>query len=228
MLSRLTTRVDLRLVSPFPASDQGIRPICAAMAVTGAHEIVRTNDYGPPPIQLAPDALWTHAWNRQLAGPDGTYLFAIGDALEGQGQPELANWPLDGHTMEASATPIGAGSPPWMRATLTEHTWDRVRLFTELSEGRPVVLLVHVTDEFHYADPTTGRIKSPDPSAARQGLHAILCMGYAEDEDAKAHFLIRNSWGEAWGAQGYAWLPDDYTDNFCLHMGSISDPLSFP
>ncbi|WP_461190430.1 C1 family peptidase [Arthrobacter sp. Z4-13] len=115
-----------------------------------------------------------------------------------------------------------------MRATLTEHNLDRVGLFTELSEGRPVVLLVHVTDEFHYADPTTGRIKSPEPSTAGQGLHAVLCMGFAEDEDAKVHFLIRNSWGEGWGAQGYAWLPDDYIDNFCLQMGFLSNPLSFP
>jgi C1A family cysteine protease len=37
-----------------------------------------------------------------------------------------------------------------------------------------------------------------------KGLHAILIVGY---DDRKRAFLVRNSWGEYWGMDGYTWLP---------------------
>lgn len=225
MLDRLTTMVDLRVEHLFPVSDQGMRPICVPMAITGAHEIVRLYDDGPPPYLLAPDALWTHAWKCDLATETGTSLFAIGNALRDQGQPELTAWPLDSTTVGASTTPSGLSSPPWMRATLEEFSYDRSKLMSELNDRRPMVLIVHVTDEFHYADGSTGRVKSPDSSSTGQGLHAILCLGYAEGENSSVHFLVRNSWGESWGLHGYGWLPDDYIENFCVGMGLVVDPL---
>ena len=226
MLSPFTTRVDLRSVFSFPVLDQGARPICVPMAVTAAHEIVRANESGPSRKMLAPDALWTHAWQRRLAGLNGTSLLAIGAALWDQGQPHLADWPLDTRIEGASVPPPGAGSPPWMRATLSEQRSDRAALIEKLLSNNPVVLIVHVTDEFHNADPSTGIIHSPDPATAeRQGLHAVLCLGFAEGEDTREHFLIRNSWGDAWGVQGYAWLPEDYIDNYCLQMGTVIDVL---
>jgi C1A family cysteine protease len=37
--------------------------------------------------------------------------------------------------------------------------------------------------------------------------HALVAVGY---DDQKEALLVRNSWGEAWGSQGYAWLPYKY------------------
>ncbi|CAF3621840.1 unnamed protein product [Rotaria sp. Silwood1] len=44
--------------------------------------------------------------------------------------------------------------------------------------------------------------------------HAMLAVGY--DDDLKK-FIVRNSWGEDWGAKGYCYIPYDYmTDpNYC-------------
>lgn len=111
-----------------------------------------------------------------------------------------------------------------MRASFTELPLDEAVLARELLQGRPVVLLVHVTSQFQNADNTTGRIDPPPPSAPKEGLHAVLCVGHGEDNTAKSHFLIRNSWGEAWGAGGYGWLPSDYLDKFATQMGRVSDP----
>lgn len=35
----------------------------------------------------------------------------------------------------------------------------------------------------------------------------MLAVGY---DDAKRHFIVRNSWGEGWGMQGYFTMPFDY------------------
>jgi C1A family cysteine protease len=43
-----------------------------------------------------------------------------------------------------------------------------------------------------------------------KGGHAIMAAGY---DDSKEAVLIRNSWGEDWGENGYFWMPYDYISN---------------
>jgi hypothetical protein len=225
MLSDLTFLVIIPDLAGIPVTDQGVRPICVALAMTGAHEIARSKDNNAPVVLLSPEAVWGHAWERGLAGPDGTYLFAIADALQDRGQPELSKWPLNPGGQGWSAHPKETGPPPWFRSGFTELPLDLPLLEAEVAAGHPVVLLVHVTDEFQNADGTSGRIESPSADALRQGLHAVLCVGHAKDHEDSSHFLIRNSWGSSWGNGGYAWLPWDYVANFATQMGRIGSVL---
>jgi C1A family cysteine protease len=39
---------------------------------------------------------------------------------------------------------------------------------------------------------------------------AALAVGY---NDSRKAFLVRNSWGDGWGAKGYGWLPYAYMTN---------------
>jgi len=50
----------------------------------------------------------------------------------------------------------------------------------------------------------------PGPSEKSVGGHAICCVGY---DDATQHFIIRNSWGNQWGLQGYFMMPYAYPTN---------------
>jgi C1A family cysteine protease len=50
-----------------------------------------------------------------------------------------------------------------------------------------------------------GMIAQPGGKVA--GGHAMDIMGYDNDRQA---FLIKNSWGEGWGMNGYGWLPYSY------------------
>lgn len=81
-----------------------------------------------------------------------------------------------------------------------------------LAEGYPIVFGLKLTQNFFSPGPG-GKIKTPnpdDPQSAEHGLHCMLCVGYSESQQI---FIIRNSWGEDWGDNGYAYVPYDYIAN---------------
>jgi len=67
-----------------------------------------------------------------------------------------------------------------------------------------------------------GGIPYPCPGEQAQWGHAIVAVGYDDslkitntkcNKQTTGALLIRNSWGAAWGNQGYGWLPYDYVLN---------------
>jgi C1A family cysteine protease len=59
----------------------------------------------------------------------------------------------------------------------------------------------------------TGDIPFPSSGDSLLGGHAIVAVGYDDNKkigECKGALLIRNSWGTAWGENGYGWLPYDY------------------
>jgi len=63
-----------------------------------------------------------------------------------------------------------------------------------------------------YAPSGDGRIALPASSAVALGGHAVLLVGYDGDAGATGYFIVRNSWGDDWGEEGYAYLPDTYIE----------------
>jgi C1A family cysteine protease len=56
----------------------------------------------------------------------------------------------------------------------------------------------------------TGVVPMPtaaDRSAGIQGGHAVLAVGFDDDEQ---HFIVLNSWGKKWGDKGYFYMPYAY------------------
>ncbi|MCX5718403.1 MAG: cysteine protease [Nitrospirae bacterium] len=67
-----------------------------------------------------------------------------------------------------------------------------------------------------------GGIPYPCPGEQSQWGHAIVAVGYDDNKmivntkcnkETKGALLIRNSWGEGWGENGYGWLPYEYVLN---------------
>jgi C1A family cysteine protease len=54
---------------------------------------------------------------------------------------------------------------------------------------------------------STGHIPFPGVTDRLEGGHAVMAVGYEDDED---RFIIRNSWGTDWGQGGYGTLPYEY------------------
>ena len=76
-----------------------------------------------------------------------------------------------------------------------------------LDNGSPVIVAMSISDTF-YMPNNAGVVagnEPPDPTR----LHAVIAVGYGI-EGGERLFLVRNSWGEFWGCDGYAWLTESY------------------
>lgn len=64
-----------------------------------------------------------------------------------------------------------------------------------------------------------------DESCSPDNLdHGVLVVGYGEEEDGEKYWLIKNSWSEGWGDQGYIKITRD-KGNMCGVATSASYPL---
>ena len=79
-----------------------------------------------------------------------------------------------------------------------------------LAEGYPFVFGFTVYESFDAESVIkTGIVNMPGKDEATLGGHAVLAVGY---DESKARFLVRNSWGSAWGMDGYCTMPYEYLE----------------
>lgn len=111
-----------------------------------------------------------------------------------------------------------------------------------LAAGLPSMFGFTVYRSIDQADQSKGKIPFPVPRERIVGGHAVVAVGYDDavvvknidgGPETKGALLIRNSWGEQWGDEGYGWLPYRYveerlaTDWWSLLKGEWVDPEKF-
>lgn len=106
-------------------------------------------------------------------------------------------------------------------------------LKAELARGRCVAFSVPVFDSWYLNEAVvrSGDIVMPFPNEPFVGGHAMCLVGY-QDSDAPGNpgggrFILRNSWGAAWGAHsrhgaGYGTIPYAYLDQHGKEAYTIS------
>src|SRR5205823_2404416 len=73
----------------------------------------------------------------------------------------------------------------------------------------PFVFGMKIFESFE-DDGNHGRIRMPSGNERSLGGHALLCVGYSEQDRV---FIVRNSWGADWGDGGHCYVPYDYLGN---------------
>lgn len=136
----------------------------------------------------------------------GLTLAAVADALLTEGQPPEQAWPYTPQAVDPWTVP--AISPPFHKATLTPGQADFDWIVAALDAGRPVVLGLVITDAFYRPDPAG--IVDDGNAVIERGGHAVLAVGHGAATTGQSALLIRNSWGDLWGLNGHAWLPQTY------------------
>jgi hypothetical protein len=187
-----------------PARDQNPRPTCLAFAGSDAHAAVR-----PGWEPLSAEWAYYHALKRDGGHPDsGATLGGMLEAIKLDGQPAEAEWPY----IKAPITNVHSWKPPSAVSELfyRDHSACGVTVqdvIRQLDAGRPVLITMTLSDAFYRPSPegVVDRVERIDPKRR----HAVVAVGHGERRSSR-FVLIRNSWGEAWGLQGYGWVSVDY------------------
>jgi len=96
-----------------------------------------------------------------------------------------------------------------------------------VSQNVPVVFGAKLADNFmsHKSDEVITSATSYD-NVGQHAYHAMIIAGYDDNKGPNGAFRIINSWGDSWGATGYAWI--DYNFFFSeFVMGTGSDRTLF-
>jgi C1A family cysteine protease len=207
----LPPSVDLRSGFP-PCYDQGHLGSCTANAIAGALQYVERKEGDTSP--LMPSRLFIYFNERAMEGSVTSDSGAqIRDGIKSvvkQGYCSEDRWPYE----------IGqfAAKPPdqCYQEALSDRVSQYLRLpnihrdtlLTCLASGYPFVCGFTVYDSFESPEVAkSGVVALPKPSEGVLGGHAVLAVGY---DMAAGTFLVRNSWGEKWGKNGYFTMPFAY------------------
>jgi len=200
------------------ARDQGPRPTCLAFAASDLHGSVR-----PGWDPLSCESVFFNAQRRAGRPPTvGATLPSMIDALREDGQPVEAAWPYLAQTPQTiAAWQSPATESEVFRRCGSPVISDSSCLIGLLNEGRPVVLLLTLSQSFF--GPIAGVVRvandeQPDPSLR----HAVVAVGHGSVDGVPA-VLVRNSWGESWGHAGHAWLSMDFIDARLFGMAVLEE-----
>ena len=201
---------------------QGPRPTCLPCALAAAHEA----EYQTGGFHAAVEPVWWDLHSAGRAGPDGALLSDAADSVARVGHCLATLWPYNetlGFLTEDP--PSAAGAPPWNLASLNifEPAHDGVEDEVEdaLAAGHPLIAIIEVTAAFMQPLPPEGFVPVPPIRTASGGYHAVLIVGAWTDPVHGRVLLVRNSWGEYWGAGGYCLLPVDYLQNYCVQLAVL-------
>jgi C1A family cysteine protease len=222
----LPASIDLRAWCA-PIENQGSLGSCTANAGVGVVEYFEKRSFG---TYINASRLFLYKVTRDLlgwTGDTGAYLRTTMASLVLFGIPPEKFWPyaiakfdiepsafLYAFAQNYQAIQYYRLDPP---GTATNVLLSRIK--TYLAAGLPSMFGFSVYNSYTQAN-TNGKIPFPVPGEAVVGGHAIVAVGYDDRMKIKnttpgsvettGALLVRNSWGTAWGVNGYGYLPYDY------------------
>ncbi len=222
-MSNMTVLVDLR--SDFgPARDQGQRPTCLAFAASDAHAAQR-----PSWQPLSCEYAFYQAQQRSGSSPlRGSHLPAMLDVLRYDGQPEERGWPY----LITNPRDVATWGPPadvgelYGRDSLHQALHIDT-LIQSLNQGNAVIILLYLSQSFFTPDSQALVHPAPGESADLSQRHAVIAVGHGST-DTQRVILVRNSWGELWGANGHAWLSEDFLSSRLFGAAKLTENVDVP
>lgn len=239
---KLNSAVDLRTWCS-PVEDQGSLGSCTAHAGVGIIEYFQKRSFGK---HLDASRLFLYKVTRNLmhaSGDTGAFLRNTMAAIALFGVPPEEYWPYE-------ITEFDKEPPAFCYAFAQNYqaiqyfrldpsgsspSETLVRIKEQLAAGIPAMFGFTVYSSIDEAA-QTGKIPFPSAGEKVEGGHAVAAVGYDDRMKIKnttGAFLIRNSWGEGWGEQGYGWLPYEYVlkgvavDWWCLIKSEWIDTEAF-
>jgi Papain family cysteine protease len=209
-----------------PVRDQGPRGTCLAFAATTVHEQARRVRRGAWTEPLGEEILYWACKQRDGDSRAGTHPESARDALRATGQSAARLWPYDPARDDSTpdfSPPPQAEEPDTLRhASLQRMAHGLDALRRRVDDRHAVIVGLELWPGF-FAAPD-GALGSPSLLELIGEAHAVVLAGY---DDNAAELLLRNSWSQTWGRDGYgrlsygalptvvrgAWTVDDDLDS---------------
>ncbi|HEX5526610.1 MAG TPA: C1 family peptidase [Solirubrobacterales bacterium] len=222
----LPGRVDLRQWCS-PVEDQGHLNSCTAHAGVGMLEYFERKACGK---YVDASRLFLYKATRRLLGlygDTGATLRSTAGAMTLFGVPPEQYWPY--------LEPDFENEPPAFCYAFAEN-YQAIKYYrldppgtkaedvlgaikSNLASNLPSMFGFTVYSSMASAGGTGGKVPFPAKGDKVRGGHAVMAVGYDDSmalpggvlgKETRGALLFRNSWGSAWGDQGYGWLSYDY------------------
>lgn len=202
--------VDLRPEMP-PIVDQGQLGSCTANAGAGAMGY----EAGRQGLSMAAVSRLFIYFNERM--DDGTIDSDAGStirecmkAINTYGAPPESVWPYDigQFTVQPMAAAYADGK---LDVALKYEAVDQsLALIRSVLQAKLAIEFGFLVFDGYENVGSDGMVPMPGLDEQPLGGHANLLIG---DQPNISRFIVRNSWGTAWGDEGYAYLPYDYLLN---------------
>lgn len=210
----LPSKVDLRSKCP-DVYDQGDLSSCTANAIAAAYEfdeIKQATDTNPH--IFTPSRLFVYFNERKMENTIDTDAGAsIRDSAKTINQTGVCHeslWPyiISKYTIRPTKR-CYEDAKTHKSIEYKSVNQDINDLKSCLNSGFPFVFGFMVYESFETDNvKKTGKMPMPNLKLEKAvGGHAVMAVGY---DDSINSFIIRNSWGTAWGDKGYFYMPYDY------------------
>lgn len=217
------SRVDLREWDS-PVESQYELGSCVGNAIANAYELQLRRLHPAEFIELSRLFIYYNA--RYIEGTTlfdaGAYIRSGLRAVKKYGVCSEVMWNYD--PLKFDDRPSIEAYTDAKSRTISQYTrlMGYADVIRSLNSDTPVVIGVDVYDSFlnlTKEDPTVKLPRAGDKSA---GGHAMCVVGY--DLEARM-FLVKNSFGTDWGADGYCWMPFDYLDYYTWDLWNFEIAL---
>jgi C1A family cysteine protease len=226
LVRALPRKVDLRPTMP-PVYDQGQLGSCTACAIAAIFEYDQLRQQEPSWTPSRLQIYYNERVKEGTADSDSGAMLRDGIKVVNKlGVAPETEWPYDIARFTESPPPdvikaaLGNTALEYRRIPRNLHAMKAC-----LAAGFPFVLGFTVYESFESdaidAVGRTGFMTMPQPQEQVLGGHAVVAVGYTDNESYLASncFVVRNSWGKDWGLGGYFYMPQTYV----LDRGLSSD-----
>ena len=201
-----------------PARDQDPRPTCMAFAASDAHAGARA---GWQPLSVE----WAYYYALKRDGGvahDGVTMGGMLAALRFDGQPEEEAWPYIAELFTDLTAWVPPKANPVFRRESTPLAATIETLIARIDADEPVLFTMSVSPAFFRPD-SDGVVASTEALQPSR-VHALVAVGQGH-RIGDRFLLVRNSWGEAWGLGGHAWVETSYLKPRLLRAATMAGEL---